>query len=93
MNECCESQRSQYCPYCGANLRGNTPISQLLRHIEITIKMKTRERKTFQAHPRWSGDDEHLQEKRLRQMQKNIEKWQSWNVALRDLIKKDGEET
>jgi hypothetical protein len=82
---CCGKHRTtKFCPDCGKEIYPNSPLGELLAHIEHTISAKLTDLNRKEVL------DWHCQErkaKKLKQIQDSVIKWTSWSIALREAIK------
>jgi predicted amidophosphoribosyltransferase len=73
---------TNYCPDCGTELLKNHPLSSLLEHIRVGLRIKRR---------RLEGIDSELPSKEnsafILQAEKNIRKWVGWEACLLDIMK------
>ena len=74
-NVCCgERHESQFCPHCGARLRVQTPMQDLLAYCHKQVD-------TFALKTRMAADDK----KRIA-FEKTSAKWQGWAMAIMDTM-------
>lgn len=93
--KCCGVDRNtNFCSECGAALVDKNPLVSLLAHCRKTFDAQ---KALYESHKRYQetlADDEVRKkrgERRLRNMQRNCNKWEGWGNALAALMVKAGE--
>lgn len=93
--ECCGNKvETPFCPMCGKATQGASIIQSLLWHIHTRIVTNKRHLKETEEYIKEGNKSSwRRREPDIEMTKRSLEKWTSWEKALRELIKKAANNT